>query len=189
MNISQRSPVHVVYGGAHLFKHDTPQKLGNIALSSLRTYAPTPAELAKALAFSGSDDMLNKVFDRTRMKLEFEPVEDFRIDFEDGYGVRPDEEEDRHAISAAESLGRAFAERINTSFTGLRIKPFALATRPRAVRTLSLFISRLHESTGSKLPGQFAVTLPKVAQNPRSLISPISLPKSKRVTSLRKARS
>jgi citrate lyase beta subunit len=163
MNISQRTPVHVVYGGAHLFKYDTPQKLGKIAFSSFRTYASTPTELAKALGLAGSDDLINKTFERTQLKLETEPVEDFRIDFEDGYGVRPDDEEDQHAISAAESLGRAFAERINTSFTGIRIKPFSLATRPRAVRTLSVFVSRLLESTSGKLPGQFAVTLPKVA--------------------------
>jgi citrate lyase beta subunit len=163
MNTSQRSPVHVVYGGAHLFKHDTPQKLGNIALSSLRTYASTPTELSVALGFTGSDDLINKVFERTQMKLEFEPVEDFRIDFEDGYGVRPNDEEDSHAISAAEALARAFTERINTPFTGLRIKSFAPATRVRAERTLSLFIDRLLESTDGKLPGQFRVTLPKVS--------------------------
>src|SRR4051812_20146945 len=100
MNISQRSPVHVVYGGAHLFKYDTPEKLGKIAFSSFRTYASTPAELAKAFGLTGSDDLVNKVFERTQLKLETEPVEDFRIDFEDGYGVRPDDEEDQHAISA-----------------------------------------------------------------------------------------
>ena len=162
MNISQRSPVHVVYGGAHLFKYDTPQKLGNIALSSLRTHAPTPAELSVALGFTGSDDLISKVFERTQMKLEFEPVEDFRIDFEDGYGLRPDDEEDGHAISAADALARAFTERINTPFTGFRIKSFAASTRIRAERTLSLFIKRLLQTTGGKLPGQFCVTLPKV---------------------------
>jgi citrate lyase beta subunit len=96
------------------------------------------------------------------MKLELEPVEDFRIDFEDGYGVRPSDEEDSHAVSAAEALAHAFSERINTPFTGLRIKPFGSSTRARAERTLSLFITRLLESTGGKLPGQFRVTLPKV---------------------------
>jgi hypothetical protein len=163
MNISQRSPVHVVYGGAHRFKHDTPQKLGNIALSSLRTYAPTAAELSVALGFTGLDDLISKVFERTQMKLEFEPVEDFRIDFEDGYGVRPNDEEDSHAISAAEALACAFTERGSTQFTGLRIKSFGAATRARAERTLSLFIPRLLESTGGKFPGQFRVTLPKVS--------------------------
>ena len=162
MTISQRSPIHVVYGGAHIFKHDTPQKLGNIALSSLRTYAPTPAELSVALGFTCSDDLISKVFERTQMKLEFEPVEDFRVDFEDGYGVRPNDEEDSHAVSAAEALGRAFIERINTPFTGIRIKSFASATRIRAERTVSLFIERLLETTGGKLPGQFRGTLPKV---------------------------
>ena len=38
-------------------------------------------------------------------KLRREPVEDFRIDFEDGYGNRSDEEEDGHAAAAAQQVG------------------------------------------------------------------------------------
>lgn len=159
----ERSPVHVVYGGAHLFKYDTPQKLGKIALSSLQGYAPTAVDLAGALGITGDKELIRKIYERTQLKLEFEPVEDFRIDFEDGYGVRPDEEEDKDAVGSAEELARSFAERLNTPFTGFRIKPFAPATRARADRTLTLFISKLLESTAGKLPGRFSVTLPKVS--------------------------
>ena len=159
----ERSPVHVVYGGAHLFKYDTPQKLGKIALSSLQGYAPTAVDLAGALSITGDKELIRKIYERTQLKLEFEPVEDFRIDFEDGYGVRPDEEEDKDAVGSAEELARSFAERLNTPFTGFRIKPIAPATRARADRTLTLFISKLLESTAGKLPGRFSVTLPKVS--------------------------
>src|SRR5512142_910690 len=146
----ERSPVHVVYGCAHLFKFDTTQKFGRIALSSLREYAPTSRDLANALGFTGAEDLAATVYGRTELKLESEPVEDFRIDFEDGYGVRPDAEEDGHAVVAAEELARSFAERLNAPFTGFRIKSFAPATRARADRTLSIFITRFLESTGGK---------------------------------------
>jgi hypothetical protein len=159
----ERSPVHVVYGGAHLFRHDTPQKLGKIALSTLRSYSPTAADLANALGYTGSNELIQNIYERTRMKLELEPVEDFRIDFEDGYGIRPDDEEDGHAVSAAEELARAFNDRTSTVFSGLRIKSFGPATRKRSERTLSVFLTRLLDSTGGNLPGQFSVTLPKVS--------------------------
>src|SRR5229473_8343897 len=43
-----RQPVHVVYGGAHLFKADTCRKLGRIAERALADYAPDAATLAHA---------------------------------------------------------------------------------------------------------------------------------------------
>lgn len=163
MSLHQREPVHVVYGGAHLFKHDTPQKLGRIALSTLQAYAATPNDLAEALEMSGNNDLISRVYERTERKLETDPVEDFRIDFEDGYGTRADEEEDTHAVSAANELARAFAEETNTPFTGFRIKSFAPATRKRAERTLQFFLSTLLDETKSDIPVPFAVTLPKVS--------------------------
>ena len=162
MSLDQRSPVHVVYGGAHLFKHDTPQKLGQIALATLETYAPTPDDFAKALEISGNDDLLSLVYERTRSKLETQPVEDFRIDFEDGYGIRSDDQEDEHAESAANELARAFAHGTNTPFTGFRIKSYSEATRRRATRTLNIFLTKMLDQTDGKLNAPFAVTLPKV---------------------------
>jgi hypothetical protein len=41
--------VHTVYGGAHLFRSDSAQKLGAIALRTLNEYAPDAAMLAAAL--------------------------------------------------------------------------------------------------------------------------------------------
>src|SRR5436305_8474020 len=80
-----RQPVHTVYGGAHLFKFDTTRKLGDLALKALEQYAPEPRVFAEALGLPGG--VADTVHPRVRKKLEREPVEDFRIDFEDGYGI------------------------------------------------------------------------------------------------------
>jgi citrate lyase beta subunit len=162
MSLTRREPVHVLYGGAHLFRSNTPQKLGRIALNALETYAPTPNELANSLGINGSDELIREVFERARRKLETEPVEDFRIDFEDGYGVRSNDEEDTHAKTSAVELARAFAEQFNTAFTGVRIKAFSDATRQRAERTLRIFLVQLFESNEGRIPERFTITLPKV---------------------------
>ena len=44
-----RQPVHTVYGGAHLFKSDTAQKMGVVALAALHEYAPDAAALRRLL--------------------------------------------------------------------------------------------------------------------------------------------
>ena len=99
-----RQPVHTVYGGAHLFKFDTTRKLGDLALKALEQYAPEPRVFAEALGLPGG--VADTVHPRVRKKLEREPVEDFRIDFEDGYGIRPDAEEDGHATQAARECAK-----------------------------------------------------------------------------------
>src|SRR5262245_41309769 len=95
----QRQPVHTVYGGAHLFTADAAQKLGALALKALETHAPDAAALAGALGMDPS--LASRIYPRIVDKLTREPVEDFRIDFEDGFGNRPDAEEDRHALATA----------------------------------------------------------------------------------------
>src|SRR6266853_2063513 len=116
-----RQPVHTVYGGAHLFKSDTVKKLGEIALRSLAEYAPEPRIFAEAIGIRA--DLADKVYARVREKLHREAVEDFRIDFEDGYGNRPDPEEDGHAMSAAQAVARGAGKAGFSPFIGIRIKP------------------------------------------------------------------
>src|SRR5271170_3002203 len=89
-----RQPVHVVYGGAHLFRADAAGKLGQLALRALEENAPDAATLAQAFGYP--QGLAEKVHPRILEKLGREPVEDLRIDFEDGYGMRPDAEEDGH---------------------------------------------------------------------------------------------
>jgi len=205
-NPESRQPVHVVYGGANLFKADTISKLGKIALKSLETYAPNFVEFAQAMWLKGADILPNfadviedlefrladnpervkaenynawfawTIYNRVIEKLKREAIEDFRIDFEDGYGIRSDAEEDSHAISASDELAKAFlseppavagglnAQNNLSAFIGFRVKSFQAETYQRAVRTLELFLTNLLEKTKGKLPETFVVTLPKITQ-------------------------
>ena len=93
--------------------------------------------------------------EKLRYKLQIDPVEDFRIDFEDGYGIRSNEEEDHHAKQAASvvATGDELPQRI-----GIRIRALSGATEERAKRTLHLFLEEL----GQHIPAGFVVTLPKI---------------------------
>src|SRR5260370_9109619 len=111
----ERQPVHVVYGGAHLFKTETATTLGSLALDLLRNYGPDFSALAETLPES--------LYQRVLAKLEREAVEDFRIDFEDGYGNRPDAEEDGHAVSTAQAVAPAPRKAAFLPFIGTPMKP------------------------------------------------------------------
>jgi len=187
-----RSPVHVVYGGAHLFSAETPAKIGRRALESLDEYAPNFVEFAQAMTLPESSSLPRMtsavtklesqiarapdksrerdfaawfawtVYARAVTKIKSEPVEDFRIDFEDGYGFRSDEEEDGHARSTAKELAISKANKTATPFCGIRVKSFAPETRDRSTRTLDIFLRELLTEMQGALPANFVVTLPKV---------------------------
>lgn len=155
-----RQPVHTVYGGAHIFKSDYVKKLGAMALRSLDEYAPDGKTFGEALGISA--EISATVYARVREKLRREPVEDFRIDFEDGFGNRPDVEEDEAAAAAALELARGFKDNVLSPYCGIRIKPLTDELKRRSLRTLDIFISTLLETTAGKLPENFVVTLPKL---------------------------
>jgi citrate lyase beta subunit len=171
---SGRQPVHTVYGGAQLYRAETTARLGELALRALATYARTPAELAHGSGLDRNADerLVQTVYERVRHKLEHEAVEDFRIDFEDGFGARPDAEEDEVAVRAATEVARGLAERRLPPFLGIRIKSLSEEWKLRALRTLELFLGTLLEKTAGALPEHFVVTLPKVtlAEQPRVLV-------------------
>jgi citrate lyase beta subunit len=187
----RRQPVHTVYGGAHLFKADTAVRLGALALRALEQFAPDPLAFARAtglpgaealpaepeqlaqlrVPFEGSEyvaadskpvQLAHTIYTRVLEKLRREPVEDFRIDFEDGYGNRPDAEEDGHAAAAAQEVAKALKAGTLSPFIGIRIKPFTEELRARSMRTLDIFLSTLVAETGGALPPNFVVTLPKI---------------------------
>ncbi|MCP3099764.1 phosphoenolpyruvate kinase [Myxococcus sp. K15C18031901] len=158
----RRQPVHVVYGGAHLFRAESARKLGDLALAALKDYAPDAAELAHGLGLPQRGRFAQRVYERVQDKLTREPVEDYRIDFEDGYGHRPDAEEDAHAVAAAKEMARGLAQGTLPPFVGIRVKSFTEELFERASRTLDLFVTTLLEHSGGKLPPSFVVTLPKV---------------------------
>lgn len=156
----RRQPVQTVYGGAHLFRSDSAAKLGALALRALEEHAPTAADLAEAAGLPQA--LAPMIWSRVSEKLRREPVEDFRVDFEDGYGNRPDAEEDGHAESVAREMAAGLAAGTLPPFIGIRIKPFTEELRERSVRTLDLFLTTLTRETGGRLPEGFVVTLPKV---------------------------
>ena len=137
--ITERQPVHTFYGGAQLFAPNLAAKLGARALDALRTYGP-PDGICATLAT------------RIEAKLTAEPVEDLRIDFEDGFGPRTDAEEDRYAIAAANAITGTLPP-----FLGLRVRSLNAETGARCLRTLDLFLSN-----APALPPSFRVTLPKI---------------------------
>ena len=136
-----------------LFKSDTCVKMGEIALKNLQTYAPNFVVLADVLQLHGFIDLPSSekkieklvkkldrmsekkrrnepawlpysVYNKIIKKLKTEAVEDFRIDFEDGFGNRPDEEEDATALHAANELAKGMKNKTISPFIGIRIKPF-----------------------------------------------------------------
>jgi citrate lyase beta subunit len=155
-----RRPIHTVYGGAHLFRFDTAAKLGRVALHSLEQHAPDAETFACALGLERAEPPV--LYSRVREKLRHEPVDDYRIDFEDGYGYRPDPEEDRDAVSAALELARALREDTVPAFSGIRIKSFSQELYRRSIRTLDVFLTSLLDESGGKLPPNFVVCLPKI---------------------------
>jgi citrate lyase beta subunit len=156
----RRQPVHTVYGGAHLFKADTAARLGQLAVRSFESFAPDAATFGAALDLP--DELREPVYERVREKLAREAVEDFRIDFEDGYGTRSDDEEDGHAVSAAEEVARGMAGSTLPPFIGIRIKTFSDELHTRSIRTLDLFLTALVASAGGAMPANVVVPFPKI---------------------------
>lgn len=186
-----RQPIHTVYGGANLFKYNTAEALGKVALKSLLTYAPNFIEFGKAFQLQGYESLpdlkdkqeqlikkLNKlsadelknhqagfsytIYKKVISKLKKEAVEDFRIDFEDGFGNRSDKEEDDTAKNAAKEVAKGILENTLPPFIGIRIKPFTEEFKERGLRTLDIFLTNLLIETRGKLPDNFIVMLPKV---------------------------
>ena len=129
-------------------------------MRSFETYAPDAKTFAEVLGLQ--NDFAETIYERVREKLSREPVEDFRIDFEDGYGTRPDAEEDGHAESAAREVAKGLAAGTLPPFLGIRIKTFSEELHARSIRTLDLFLTTLVEAAGGRLPENFVVTLPKI---------------------------
>jgi citrate lyase beta subunit len=156
----RRQPVHTVYGGAHIFRSDTAVRLGTLASKAFEAYAPDAATFAAILGLPAA--LADTIYARVKEKIGREAVEDFRIDFEDGYGTRPDAEEDGHAIAAAREVANGLAGGTLPPFIGIRIKTFSEELHARSFRTLDLFLTELVTATGGRMPENFVVTLPKI---------------------------
>ncbi len=201
---TERQPVHTVYGGAHLFKSGTIEKLGQLALKSMAAHAPSFQEFAEVLELPGYESLAASrkeveelakgagaapqeclplaVYSRVIEKLKREPIEDFRIDFEDGYGYRSEGEEDADAERCAAETAEAMKLQKLPPFFGIRIKPFSQESKRRSLRTLDVFIANLLDRSGNALPDNFVVTLPKVAipEQVRALCNLLSILEEKK---------
>ncbi|AKU99355.1 hypothetical protein AKJ09_06019 [Labilithrix luteola] len=147
----------MLYGGAHLYKADAAAKLGKLAANAMATWGKDDDAFG-ALVGAGKEGSI--VAARVREKLANAPLEAMCIDFEDGYGPRPDAEEDADAERAATELAKA--SQAPGPVVGMRIKALSTATARRAIRTLDLFVTTLAKASSAALPLGFTVTLPKV---------------------------
>ena len=145
-----RQPVHTVYVPADRYVADLVPAYGRAALTVLDQHAAAFATLVH------DDDLVTRVL----AKLADEPVEDLRVDFEDGYVGKSDADEDADVVRAATALAESQQAGAAAPFGGIRIKCFEAPTRSRAIRTLTSYVATLVDRGGS-LDG-WVVTLPKV---------------------------
>jgi citrate lyase beta subunit len=151
--------LHTLYVPADRVTPTTTVEFGTEGLRLLEIHASDAAAFEDAFGVDAS--VAERARTRVHAKLEREPVEDLRVDFEDGYGARPDDEEDRHAEVAARALHAAREAGTAPVSFGLRVKSFADGLQARSVRTLDTFLTTLIEAAGG-LPEGFVVTFPKV---------------------------
>ncbi|MGW1608136.1 DUF6986 family protein [Streptomyces sp. NPDC002285] len=150
-----RQPVHTVYVPGDVFAADTIRSWGDQALELLDEHAPDAASFAAVLGLS--DELAEPVHARVRAKLEREPIEDLRVDFEDGYHGR---DEDEDAARAARLIAEAYENGTAAPYMGIRMKCMEAPVRDRGIRTLDIFLTGLMEAGG--LPDGLVLTLPKV---------------------------
>ncbi len=129
-----RLVAHVFYGGAHLFQPGLFHKMGDRALAHPE---------------------VERVSEKVREKLRREPIEDFRIDFEDGFGFRSEAEEQ----DAATRAGIEFARMSKAGTLPARIGIRPKADCRLAWQTLETF---LKYASGAALPKHLIVTQPKI---------------------------
>jgi citrate lyase beta subunit len=153
-----RQPVHTVYVPADQFHVEVAEEWGGSASAALARYAPRPEDMARITGLEL--DAVRAVWPAVREKLQREPIEDLRVDLEDGYGTRSDEEEDKHAAMVGLELAAAVSTGSAPPFLGIRCKSLEPATRRRGLRTLDLVLRTMLD--GAHLPDGWVVTLPKV---------------------------
>lgn len=155
-----RQPVHTVYESAHLYTPARPRALGDVALEAMERHGSDPDTFARALGLEASP-VADQVHRRVIEKLETDPVEDLRLDFEDGYRGGGDDVEDDDAASAGAAMATAMEEGSLPGRIGLRVESLGRGLHRRSLRTLELVVSAVVERAGA-LPAGFRVTLPKI---------------------------
>lgn len=152
-----RQPVHTVYVPSDVFTADLPAQWGGAAFAAVED-AGGLTGLAERVGIA--EHLIADVAGRVSDKLVAEPIEDLRLDFEDGYGERGDTE-DADAVRAADLVHEAVSMGTAPPFIGIRFKCFEQSTRERGLRTLDLFLGSLIDH--GALPDGLVLTLPKVS--------------------------
>jgi citrate lyase beta subunit len=164
----RRAPVHTVYVSADRYTEQLPHEWGQQALAAVDELIATPDELAALLDLDPATAA--DVLPRVRAKLAQEPIEDLRIDFEDGYGPHSDAEEDSAASFAGRVLATSWTQSLSPPavaspppFAGIRFRSLEPATRRRGVRTVDRFLSAwLAAAPWPPNSATLLLTLPKV---------------------------
>lgn len=151
----RRQPVHTCYVPADRFGSGTVRSWGDQALELLAAHE----DIAVAVAGRGGPDETGPLLERVRAKLRHEPIEDLRVDFEDGLVGCGEADEDRYATVAAVALAEVIGGEGAPARVGLRIRGLEPRTRARGLRTLTLFVRALAAATAVEA---LTVTLPKV---------------------------
>ncbi|MBB5154818.1 DUF6986 family protein [Saccharopolyspora phatthalungensis] len=155
-----RQPVHTCYVPANGVDAETVRRWGQEALAAFDRDAARPEDFVAVLGLDAQ--IARAVHPRVRAKLRNTPVEDLRIDFEDGYGRPGDDVEDADAERTAGVVAEWLRDGMEPANFGLRVKSFDTPElRARSVRTLDVFLTALLQQWGS-LPAGFVLTFPKV---------------------------
>lgn len=136
-------PIHTVYVSAADATPELPKEWGANAIELAGKHSDVLTELVSEEALT-----------RTLNALRWRPVQDLRLDFEDGYGTRGDEVEDRDALHAGAVLAALPAEVVSR---GIRMKGLTTLEWERAVRTLEKVLEG-----ASGVPDGFVFTIPKI---------------------------
>ncbi len=170
-----RQPVHTLYVPADRYTPDLPYQYGQQALELVEKHGGMRRLADDVLGSSLNAELRQQVADAVVTKLNTEPIEDLRLDFEDGFGHRSDAEEDEWAEKAGRAVAQTWltgaqeSPKVSpTPFAGIRFKCFEQDTRRRALATLDLFLYGLldeyKKATGSyQIPEMLVLTLPKVS--------------------------
>lgn len=152
-----RQPVHTVYVPADRYAPALPREWGAAALEAVAGHGGMAAVVRE---LDVPEEFAADVASRVSAKLEAEPIEDLRLDFEDGYGDRGDDAEDADVVRAAARIAAAVEEGTAPACIGIRFKCFEAPTRGRGIRSLDLFLTSLLDA--GDLPDGLVLTLPKV---------------------------
>jgi hypothetical protein len=151
-------PVHVCYVPADQVTAVSAQRWGDEATAALDDFADDP-DLPPTLGLTA--DQLADALPRVRAVLAQQPVADLRADLEDGYGHRPDPDEDAAATAAGAATAAMLATDRAPRRAGPRVKSMERATRRRGLRSWALFVEAYVRNGGD--PAKLRVTLPKVS--------------------------